>query len=140
MSQRGTDGGAVNQFETTAEAFRSARARAAIAAYIEADVLHTAIRDAREAGMSVRETATVLEVPKSTVARHWHAGIGGVAPPVWGDADLYVEAERAIWHHAPEQANGQAPFEWTSDPDGSRRVRAVPISPAVASQRHELRD
>ena len=50
----------MSTFESTAEAHRVARERASVAAALEASTLHTAIYDAREAGMSVREASRRL--------------------------------------------------------------------------------
>ncbi len=58
----------MTEFTTTLQAFEIARVRASIAQHEETRLLHMAIYDAREAGMSVREASTALRVPKSTVA------------------------------------------------------------------------
>lgn len=118
----------VADFETTAQAFQNARARASVAGAAEAHLLHMAVHDAREAGRSVRETATALRVPKSTVARHWREGHRcSEVPPVWGSAEEYIAAERAIWAHAPQELDGHVPYEWNDEPDGGRCIRRVPL-------------
>jgi len=94
----------VTDFICTAQAFEAARARASVAQSIEARLLHTAVYDAREQGMSIREAAAAHRVPKSTVARHWreHHRCDGL-PPIWGNEREYEQAHRAVWAHAPER-------------------------------------
>jgi hypothetical protein len=118
----------VTEFETTARAFEAARARASTAQHAEMQLLHVAVCDAREAGLSVRETAAALRVPKSTVARHWREGHRcPVPPPTWGSPEEYVAARRAIWAHAPGQFDGRVPYEWEDLPSGGRAVRAIAL-------------
>lgn len=75
----------MSTFISSAEAFRKARERRSVAETFEANLLHMAIFDARTAGMSVRQTARALNVPKSTVARHWREGHRCPASvPAWG--------------------------------------------------------
>jgi hypothetical protein len=96
-------------------------------------MLHLAVLDAHVAGMSVREAAAALRVPKSTVARHWREGHRCVdAPPVWGTADEYLAAERAVWAHAPERITNRVPYEWSDVPGGGRSIQAVPRGAAIA--------
>ena len=102
----------MSTFESTREAHRVARERASVAAALEAATLHTAIYDAREAGMSVREAAAALGVPKSVVARHWREGHRCTPPvPVWGSESAWREAHAAIWAHDPHAADdGSSPL------------------------------
>lgn len=115
----------MSNFESTSEAHRVARERASVAAALEASTLHTAIHDAREAGMSVRETAASLGVSKSTVSRHWREGHRCAAPvPTWGSESAWREAHAAIWAHDPhEAADDFVPYGWIDDGTG-RTVRA----------------
>ncbi len=118
-------------FQTTAQAFQAARTRASVAEHFVASLLHTAIYDAREAGMSLRETAAALRIPKSNVSRHWREGHHCTIPdPAWGNAEEYLAAQRAIWQHAPEQIEDRVPYEWTDQADGSRSMRHLPIGRA----------
>lgn len=119
------------EFETTVQAFETARTRSSIAQHAEARLLHLAVYDAREAGLSVRETAAALRVPKSTVARHWRGG-ETVAPPAWGNPEEYLSAERAIWAHAPDNFDNRVPYEWEDHPDGTRSSRAIPLGVITA--------
>ena len=85
-------------FESTRRAFERARERASVAAALEANTLHMAIWDARESGMSIRQTAAALHVPKSTVSRHWRPGHRcGPVVPVWGSREAWRQAHDAIW-------------------------------------------
>ncbi|MGO2748208.1 hypothetical protein [Microbacterium sp.] len=104
---------------SSAEAFRKARERASVAAAFEANTLHMAVFDAREAGMSVRETAAALSVPKTTVARHWREGHHCVQPvPVWGSVAAWREAHAAVWAHEPrELADDWVPYAWGVEAD-----------------------
>ncbi len=87
-------------FESTRRAFERARERASVAAALEANTLHMAIWDARESGMSIRQTAAALHVPKSTVSRHWRPGHRcGPVVPVWGSREAWRQAHDAIWAH-----------------------------------------
>lgn len=108
---------------SSAEAYRVARERASVAASFEANLLHMAVFDAREAGMSVREAAGALNVPKSTVARHWRENHRCPdVVPMWGSVAAWREAHAAIWAHNPrELADHWVPFEWR-DEDDSRVV------------------
>lgn len=113
------------RFETTAEAFRKARERSSVAAAMETGLLHTAVHDAREAGLSVRKAASALGVPKSTVARHWREGhYCPAVVPVWGSEAVWREAYAAVWSHDEQQlADGHVPYSWT-ELDGARHVAA----------------
>lgn len=104
----------MSEFISSSEAFRVARERASVAASFEANTLHMAVFDAREAGMSVRETAAALSVPKSTVARHWREGHHCVQPvPVWGSVEAWRAAHATVWAHDPrELADDWVPFAW----------------------------
>lgn len=108
----------------TVEAFRVARARASVAQYMEQRLLHVAVYDAKESGLSVRETAALLRVPSSTVGRHWHDGHRcDDRAPLWGTPEEYLAAQMAIWAHAPTQMEKESPFTWSDAPDGSRIIR-----------------
>ncbi|MCT1368555.1 hypothetical protein M4D50_11180 [Rothia sp. p3-SID1597] len=112
-------------FESTRTAFMVARERADVAAAFERNTLHTAIYDAREAGMSIRETAVSLRVPKSTVARYWRGSPKRRDDlPLWGSPNAWREAHEAIWAHEPsELADTFIPYEW-AETDGQRSVQA----------------
>lgn len=117
----------MTNFDSTLAAYRVARERASVAASFEADLLHTAIYDAREAGVSVREAAGVMQVPKSTVARHWREGHRcSAVPPLWGSEEAWREARAAIWAHEPDvAADDVVPYAWVDD-GGRRTVLARP--------------
>lgn len=123
----------MSQFPSTSEAYRKARERASVAAALEASTLYTAVYDAREAGMSVRETAAALRVPKSTVARHWREGHRCRREvPMWGSESEWREAHSSIWSHDPEELdNDFVPYEWTDDGE-HRTVRARSRGVAVS--------
>lgn len=117
----------MSEFVSSAEAFRSARERASVASSMEAHLLHLAVFDAREAGLSVRETAAALSVPKSTVDRHWRPGHRCPdVMPLWGSAAAWREARAAVWAHNPrELADDWVPYEWTDNgTERSVRLRA----------------
>ena len=113
------------EFISSSEAYRIARERASVAAAFEASTLHTAIYDAREEGLSVRETAAALQVPKSTVSRHWREGHQcSRVVPMWGSEAAWREAHTAVWAHNPrELADDSVPYEWSEDGE-QRAVRA----------------
>lgn len=113
----------MSDFVSTSEAYRIARERASVAAAFEARTLHMAIYDARGAGMSVRETAAALGVPKSTVARHLRASHTREVPAL-GSESAWREAHAAVWAHDPhELADDFVPYEWSDDGE-QRTVRA----------------
>lgn len=95
------------------------RERASVAAAFEANLLHVAVFDAREAGMSIREAAAALSVPKSTVARHWRENHRCPRVlPVWGSDAAWRDAHAVIWAHNPEElADEWVPYEWHHDAD-----------------------
>ncbi len=107
----------MSEFISSAEAFRVARERASVAAAFEASMLHLAVFDARESGMSVRQTAVALSVPKSTVARHWREHHQCTLPlPIWGSPLAWREAHEKIWAHNPrELADVWVPFVWSDN-------------------------
>lgn len=114
--------------EATLTAYKIARARAAGAAEVEAELLHALIHDAQEEGRSVRETSAMLGVPKSTVARHrLNIGTGLYHGSTWLTPEEYVAAYNAAWADEPEQHIETAPFVMEELPDGSRRFEAVPV-------------
>lgn len=115
----------MSEFVSTSEAYRIARERASIATAIEAATLHTSIYDAREAGMTVRETAAALRVPKSTISRHWREGHRcPQVVPTWGSELAWREAHASIWAHNPDElADDFVPYEWIDDGD-QRTIRA----------------
>lgn len=101
-------------------AYEKARAREAVASNLRVSLMHTAIHDMHEAGTSVREIATRLHVPKSTVWRHLR-GMYSVEPPVWGDESEYLRANRDVWAHAPDAPDADldwCPWEWQDTVDG----------------------
>lgn len=112
-------------FPTTSEAYRAARERASVAATMEANLLHQAVFDARENGMSIREAATALRAPKSTIARHWREGHRcPEVVPLWGSEAEWHAAHAAVWAHDPEEAaTDWVPYEW-SDEGGHRTITA----------------
>lgn len=121
----------MDSFETSAQAFQAARARASVATHVEARTLHLAVHDARESGLSVREAAAALRVPKSTIARHWREGHHcPELRPIWGNGEEYINAERAVWKHDPAMFGGRVPFVWIEGANGTRSVRPLQISEA----------
>lgn len=120
----------MSKFHASSEAYRVARERASVAASFEAALLHMTVYDAREAGMTVREAAATLRVPKSTVARHWREDHRcAEVPPVWGSDAAWRDAHAAVWAHDPnELADPFVPYEWTDDGEH----RTVRLSPARA--------
>lgn len=113
----------MSTFENLAIAFQVARSRAQIARDAERRLLHRAIAYAHESEMTIRETASMLRAPVSTVASHWREGHNcPYIPPVWGNADEYRQAERDIWKHAPQLAENTVPYRWFERPDGARDV------------------
>lgn len=118
----------MSEFVSTSEAFRIARERASVATALEARVLHVAIFDARDSGMSIRATSRALSVPKSTVARHWRPGHSCPdVVPMWGSKDAWSEAHSMIWAHDPvELANEFIPYTWSDvSEDGVIVARSV---------------
>ena len=114
----------MSEFISTAEAYRIARERESVAASFAANLLHMAIFDARVAGMSVREAARALSVPKSTVSRHWREDHRcSEVVPAWGSEAAWREAHAAIWAHNPrELADAWVPYEWHDHDDVDARV------------------
>lgn len=113
-----------SRFASSSEALRKARARASVARTIEANVLHTAIYDAKEAGLSIRQTAKALQIPIGTAVRHWHIGHNCPAVvPTWGNPDEWRDAHAAVWSHdSGEAADDHLPWQWHHRADGSIEV------------------
>lgn len=116
-----------DEFRSSAEAFRKARERASVAVTMEAQLLHMAIYDAREAGLSVRDTASALGVVKSTVNRHWrerHRCADVV--PTWGSEAAWRDARTAVWSHSPREREDEfVPWSWEGE-GVARVVRRIP--------------
>ena len=131
-----SEGVEMTDFASSGEAFRVARERASVAEVMKDMTLHTAILDAKESGMSIREVAVALQVPKSTVARHW--GASHRCPdmwPTWGSEKAWREAHDAIWAHDPhELADDWVPYEWR-DEAGQRTVTLKPCGLATLADR-----
>jgi len=95
----------------------------AFAVSLEEDALHMAVYDAHEAGLSVRQAATALQVPKSTIARHWRLGHAcRDLPPIWGSEREWSDAHAAVWSHDADR-DGWVPYQWTEGDDGARTVK-----------------
>lgn len=116
----------MSDFTSSSEAFRVARERASVATALQDGILHMAVIDAHDEGLSVRETAAALRVPKSTVARHLspldRCDTG--SPPAWGSSAAWLDAVDAIWAHDPLQYEDYqwVPYEWQDNPDGTRMI------------------
>lgn len=115
--------------DSTLVAYRAARERTACAREVEGDLLGAAMFDAQERGLSIRETAALLGVAKSTVARHRAGGryrwmLGKHA--VWVSERGYMDAHNAAWAHEPGEQIERAPFQITDLPDGSREWSLFP--------------
>lgn len=125
LSHGGTEGVSMSTFMSSAEAFRKARERRSVAETFEANLLHMAIFDARAAGMSVRQAARALNVPKSTVARHWREGHRCPATvPTWGSESAWRDAHAMIWAHDPQElADDVVPWEWSVLDSGAHEIR-----------------
>lgn len=123
--------------EAILTAYEQARARAAAAAEIEAELRHALVYDAQVSGMSVRETAALLQVPKSSVARiraKYHTGpYGGADWNPWITPETYVAANNAAWSHDPTQHITEAPFRTEIREDGTRVTAPVPAGRAACS-------
>jgi hypothetical protein len=119
-------------FSNSSQAFQAARTRASIAQTIESEILHMAVYGARAEGMSVREAAAALRVPKSTVSRHWweHHNCGD-KPPRWGNATDYVDAWNAVWVHNDLERISAAPWTWEDLADGTRIIRRRAVAAAL---------
>ncbi|MBX0301837.1 hypothetical protein K2F54_17880 [Cryobacterium sp. 1639] len=98
----------------------------------EANLLHLAVFDARENGMSVRQAAAALSVPRSTVARHWRDGHRcPEVPPLWGSDAAWSEAHAAVWAHDQEElADAWVPYEWNDE--GAHRTITAKTRGVVA--------
>lgn len=135
----------MSEFVSSAEAYRLARERASVAASFEAGLLHMAVYDARDAGMSIREAAVALSVPKSTVARHWREGHRCPdVVPVWGSETAWREAHAAIWAHNPrELADDWVPYGWRDERDSrtvihkTRGTARINATGTIEATRHE---
>lgn len=114
-------------FDSYVRAFEVARERASIAQALQMDALHQAIRKGCEQGMSVRELARRLRMPKSDVQRHSRSGHECMKSlPVWGSPDGWIDAYRAVWAHDPEMlAHESVPFVWEDDGDDGRIIRLL---------------
>ncbi|MCC3292808.1 helix-turn-helix domain-containing protein [Arthrobacter sp. zg-Y1110] len=123
----------MNEFASTAEAYRKARERSSVAVAFEARLLHSAVQEARQAGMSVREAAAALCVSKSTADRHWREGHGCTeAMPARETETAWMQAYEEVWAHSPEMlANPRIPREWREG-EGVRTVKAQPAAVLAA--------
>lgn len=84
-----------------------------------------AVLDARGEGLSVRQAAAALDVPKSTVARHWnprHVCVGTM--PTRGSEQEWRDAHADVWSHDPDRDDDWMPYRWTVADDGTTTVEA----------------
>lgn len=103
-------------------AFHKARAREEIARDLAANYLHTLVHEAKADGLSARETASLLQVSKTTVSRYWSGKSRGRDVPFWGTETEYLDANVAIWSHAPDRAETWCPYQWSDHIDDRGRV------------------
>ena len=110
-------------------AYQRARTRAAMASYFERRAVDLLVFDAREAGMSTREIAALVELPKSTVARLGRPSgrdVGKLPFPRWATEEEWLSAYTSIW---PDHGVTQAPFVVDSRPgEVTYRMRYRPNS------------
>lgn len=123
--------------------FRQARELADSAQFVADDALHRALDEARRSGLGVRETAKLLDVPRSNVSRYLSrqdaAGPGpSLSEHPWVTEDEVVLANNHAWRHAPAEQIAEAPFRIETAEDGRRTAFLRPTSapsPAAASHR-----
>lgn len=108
--------------ESAVSAYDAARTRADAARDVERAVPHETIAAARRSGMSLRETAEALGVPRMTVARA-ELRKRPVLPSWATTPHAWVEAWNAAWAHDPSCERADAPFEVTWH--GSNGLRSV---------------
>ena len=99
-------------FAGTVVAHRVARERAEVAVALEERVLHLAVLEADEDGLTPAETAAELCVPVAVI--HHHLSDDYAVPPIPanGTNATWLEATRAVWEHDPQVLRDQwAPFD-----------------------------
>lgn len=102
-----------------------------IARYEVTHLEHLACWQARDEGVSVRETARLLGISASAVQRHLKGSCSEYrkAPmPVRGDKETYFSVQAQMWEHAPQFAETVCPFEWSAHERGfmvSRKMYAI---------------
>lgn len=107
--------------ESTLEAYRRARVRAVAAQQVESDLLRMASYEAKEVGLSIREAAGLLGVPKSTLARS--GASRDDFPPAGYDEEEWLSAWNSAWAGDVTQQVDQAPFEVEDCGDGTQQMR-----------------
>lgn len=118
-------------------AFERARVRAQAAALVEAVQRWSVIAELRGEGLSVRDIARRLGLPKSTVTEEakkplWKVYFDGLARATPGE---YVAAHNAVWSHDVTQQIGNAPFGVQSTLEGDQiRKSFTLLAPAGVDQ------
>ncbi|WP_157508664.1 helix-turn-helix domain-containing protein [Luteipulveratus halotolerans] len=107
-------------------AYERARVRAEASTLIERSLLRYAIAELREDGMSTRQIAARLRLPKSTVNRVRSTSKEQLAEELhWTTPDAYVEANNAAWPATPPMQIANAPFEVEATSPNTRRWRLL---------------
>lgn len=115
------------EFEAALTAYRNARSRRLAAQDVEEDALQSALFNGGQLGLSVRELAAMVRLPKTTVARLRISGaVGGQEGWIADDPVEYVAAHNSAWSHMPSRQIAEAPFTIERAEDGNHAVHVRP--------------
>jgi len=125
-----------NNLDSSVLAYERARARREAAQQVEEDALRTVLFDAGNCGLSVREIAALVRLPKTTIGRQRIASALDVGADSWHshDPDEYVAANNAAWAHEPSRLISEAPFTVEALEDGRLIVSMRPRRPVRPSE------
>jgi DNA-binding transcriptional regulator YiaG len=118
-------GGGVSTFEDEVEAYKRAQGVSELAESMKNDLLHAVVYNAKKLGMSIRNTARLLNVPQSTIFRFWKNGRTRQDLPLHGSKSLYVQVSSIIYAKSFDLRSGRCPWEWNSKADGSLEVATI---------------
>ncbi len=136
---KGPDADPQSGLQSSVAGYRQARELADSARFVEDDALHRALDEARRAGLGVRDTAKLLDVPRSSVSR-WlgRQSATGPGPSLaehpWVSEAEVVLANNHAWRHEPDEQIAEAPFRIETTEDG-RRTAFLRPAPSRASGR-----
>lgn len=123
------DGFIIMQLNDSIEAYNKARAVAEVASSMQHNLLRTVIYDAKEQGLGIRETARLLEIPKSTLSRQWYLDpeIKKNMLPFHGSEEAYRMV--ADYVHSGTW-DGHCPWKWIRE-DNAIHLILVPYGKVV---------
>lgn len=127
-----------NSFISSSEGYRNSMMACGVADSIKYEALLLAVKDAEDAGMSIRQTAKALGVRWIDVFKARNSSPTSAVIPIHGSEEFWVKIYRMIWRHNEDMLQySDCPYKWDQHPDGSRTVHTKPPTGAVRINRED---